>query len=77
MIMLERNGMYSCILDGFDSKILEIAKGKRPDIVELVHKIMDGEAVDIGGLSKEMQDYAKTAKVILGHTLYSDSWLEI
>ena len=38
---------------------------------------MDGEAVDIGGLSKEMQDYAKTAKVILGHTLYSDSWLEI
>jgi hypothetical protein len=24
-----------------------------------------------------MQDYVKTAKVIMGHTLYSDSWLEI
>ena len=49
----------------------------RPDIVEIVHKVMDGQAIDLGGLSKEMVDYVKTAKVILGHTLYSDSWLEI
>ena len=28
-------------------------------------------------LSKEMQDYVKTVNVILGKTLYSDSWLEI
>jgi 5-methyltetrahydrofolate corrinoid/iron sulfur protein methyltransferase len=77
MIMLERNGMYSCILDGFDAKILEIARGNRPDIVEVIHKVMDGESLGMGGLTKEMQDYVKTAKVILGHTLYSDSWLEI
>ena len=77
MIMLERHGMYSCIVDGFDEKILDIARGNRPDIVAMVHKIMDGEAVEMGGLSKEMQDYVKTAKVIMGHTLYSDSWLEI
>jgi 5-methyltetrahydrofolate corrinoid/iron sulfur protein methyltransferase len=77
MIMLERNGMYSCIVDGFDAKILEIARGNRPDIVEIVHKVMDGESIDMGGLSKEMQDYVKTAKVILGQTLFSDSWLEI
>jgi 5-methyltetrahydrofolate corrinoid/iron sulfur protein methyltransferase len=77
MIMLERHGMYSCIVDGFDSKILEIAGGGRPDIVAIVHKVMDGESLDLGSLSKEMQDYVKTAKVIMGHTLYSDSWLEI
>ncbi len=77
MIMLERHGMYSCIVDGFDSKILEIARGARPDIVAIVHRVMDGESLDLGSLSKEMQDYVKTAKVILGHTLYSDSWLEI
>lgn len=77
MIMLERNGMYSCIVDGFDEKILEIARGNRPDIVEIVHKVMDGQAVDTGSLSKELVDYYKTARVILGHTLYSDSWLEI
>jgi 5-methyltetrahydrofolate corrinoid/iron sulfur protein methyltransferase len=77
MIMLERNGMYSCIVDAFDEKILDIARGNRPDIVEVVHKVMDGQAVEMASLSKELQDYVKTAKVILGHTLYSDSWLEI
>jgi 5-methyltetrahydrofolate corrinoid/iron sulfur protein methyltransferase len=77
MIMLERNGMYSCIVDGFDEKILDIARGNRPDIVEIVHKVMDEENIDMGSLPKEMQDYVKTAKVILGQTLFSDSWLEI
>jgi hypothetical protein len=28
-------------------------------------------------LSGELQGYVKTAKVILGHSLYSDSWLEL
>jgi 5-methyltetrahydrofolate corrinoid/iron sulfur protein methyltransferase len=38
---------------------------------------VDGNAPDISTLSKEMQDYVKTVDVILGKTLYSDSWLEI
>jgi 5-methyltetrahydrofolate corrinoid/iron sulfur protein methyltransferase len=38
---------------------------------------MDGNEPDMAGLSKEMQDYVKTVNVILGKTLYSDSWLEI
>jgi 5-methyltetrahydrofolate corrinoid/iron sulfur protein methyltransferase len=77
MVMLGRKGMYSVISDPRDTKLTEIAKGKRPDIIEIIHKTMDGEIDDIGGLSKEMQDYAKTVNVILGRTLYSDSWLEI
>jgi 5-methyltetrahydrofolate corrinoid/iron sulfur protein methyltransferase len=77
MIMLERVGMYSVISDPLDEKLTEIAKGKRPDIVELVHKTQDGEAPPIDSLSKEMQDYVKTVNVILGRTLYSDSWLEV
>jgi 5-methyltetrahydrofolate corrinoid/iron sulfur protein methyltransferase len=77
MVMLERKGMYSCIADAYDDKLAAIARGKRPDVVEIIHKVMDGESVDIGSLSKELQDYAKTARVILGHTLYSDSWLEL
>ncbi len=32
---------------------------------------------DMASLSKEMQDYAKTYNVIMGKTLYSDSWLEV
>ena len=77
MVMLERKGMYSCIADAYDDELIAVARGNRPDIVELVHKIMDDEGVDIGALSKELQDYAKTAKVIMGQSLYSDSWLEL
>jgi 5-methyltetrahydrofolate corrinoid/iron sulfur protein methyltransferase len=77
MVMLERYGMYSVISDPLDEKLTEIAKGKRPDIVELIHKEMDGEGPDRGSLSKEMLDYAKTCDVILGKVLYSDSWLEV
>ena len=40
-------------------------------------KVMDEEAIDMGGLSKELQDYVKTAKVVLGQSLYSDSWLDL
>jgi len=77
MVMLERKGMYSCIADAYDDPLIAIARGDRPDIVEIIHKVMDGEDIDMGSLSKEMTDYVKTARVILGHTLFSDSWLEI
>jgi len=77
MIMLEKYGMVSAIADPEDDMLIDIAKGNRQDIVDLVHSVMDGEEPDMGNLSKEMQDYVKTVNVILGKTLYSDSWLEI
>ncbi len=77
MIMLERYGMYSVIADPLDDVLIDIAKGNRQDIVDVIHAAMDGNEPDMGSLSKELQDYLKTANVILGKTLYSDSWLEI
>jgi 5-methyltetrahydrofolate corrinoid/iron sulfur protein methyltransferase len=77
MVMLERKGMYSVIADAYDAGLVAIARGERPDIVEVIHKVMDSEDIDMGSLSKELQDYVKTARVILGHSLYSDSWLEL
>ena len=77
MVMLERAGMVSVIADPLDDGLIAIAKGQRQDIVDLIHKVMDGESPDMGGLSKEMQDYVKTVNVILGRSLYSDSWLEV
>jgi len=38
---------------------------------------MDGNAPDISTLDKELVDFVKTVDVILGRTLYSDSWLEL
>jgi 5-methyltetrahydrofolate corrinoid/iron sulfur protein methyltransferase len=76
-IFLKRYGMYSAIADAFDHELWEIFKDKRPDLEKLIHRVMDGEAVEIAGLSKEEADYVKTARVLLGQQLYSDSWLEL
>jgi len=76
-IILNRHGLASAIVDCFDKELHEIARGKRPDLEALVHKVEDGTPIDMSSLSKEEAEYVKTAKVILGHTLYSDSWLEL
>jgi 5-methyltetrahydrofolate corrinoid/iron sulfur protein methyltransferase len=77
MVMLQKCGMYSVISDPLDDQLTAIAKGQRPDIVDLIYSVVDGATPDMAGLSKEMQDYVKTTNVILGKTLYSDSWLDI
>jgi 5-methyltetrahydrofolate corrinoid/iron sulfur protein methyltransferase len=75
--MLQRNGMVSAIVDSFDDELAAVVSGKLPQAVEVVHKIMDGESVDIAAMPKQIQNYAKTARVIMGQVLFSDSWLEI
>ena len=77
MIFLKRYGMYSAIADAFDAELHAIAKDKRKDLEALIYKVMDGQPVDMAGLSKEETDYVKTARVLMGQTLYSDSWLEL
>jgi 5-methyltetrahydrofolate corrinoid/iron sulfur protein methyltransferase len=77
MVMLEKCGMVSVISDPRDEQLTAIAKGERQDIVDLIYGMLDGTQPDLGSLSKEMQDYAKTVDVILGKSLYSDSWLEV
>ncbi|MBI5063264.1 MAG: dihydropteroate synthase, partial [Desulfatitalea sp.] len=77
MVMLQKCGMHSVISDPRDDQLTAIAKGKRQDIVDLIYGMMDGNTPNIASLPKEMQDYAKTVNVILGKTLYSDSWLEV
>jgi len=77
LIMLMRHGLYSAILDAFDKEIIAIARGKRPDIVEVVHRVMDGEGINPDSLSEDQRKYYRTAKVLRGETLYSHSWLEV
>ncbi len=69
--------MKSCIVDAFDQDLHDIARGKQPEIVALIHRVLDGDEPDTESLDKKAQNYVKTAKVILGHSLYSDSWLEL
>lgn len=77
LIMLMRYGLHSAIVDAFDEELNAIARGKMPEVVNLVHRVMDGEKFDISKLSKKEAEYVKTARVLTGETLYSHSWLEI
>ncbi len=77
MIMLMKHGLYSAIVDAFDSELVQIAKGREPELVDLVHRVMDGEKPDLSSLSEEEVKYVKTVRVLTGESLYSHSWLEI
>ncbi len=77
LIILMRHGLYSAIVDAFDSELIAIARGKRPELVQLVQRMMDGERPDISSLTEEEARYAKTFRVLTGESLYSHSWLEL
>jgi len=77
LLMLYKQGLYSAIVDAYDEELMALCKGEQPEFLELVGKAMSGEAVDMGSLPKQQQDYVKTVNVLMGKSLYSDSWLEI
>jgi len=77
LMMLMKYGIHSAIVDIFDTELMKIARGEKPEIVNLVHRIMDGERPDLASLSKEEAGYVKTVRVLTGESLYSHSWLEI
>ncbi len=77
LMMLMKDGLHSAIVDAFDTDLIQIVRGKRPELVSLVHRMMDGEKPDYGSLSEEEVKYAKTVRVLTGESLYSHSWLEI
>jgi 5-methyltetrahydrofolate corrinoid/iron sulfur protein methyltransferase len=75
-VMLQRYGMHSAIVDAFDAELRDLVQGKLPGIVAVIHRVMDGEEVELASLSPQELDYAKTAKVLKGEILYSPAWLE-
>ncbi len=77
LIMLMKYGLYSAIVDAFDSELIKIARGEKPEIVDLVHRVMDGENPDLSSLDEEEVKYVKTVRVLTGESLYSHSWLEV
>ncbi|MFC1865263.1 dihydropteroate synthase [Chloroflexota bacterium] len=77
MAMLMKCGIYSAIVDAFDSELIRLARGEMPEIISLVHGLMDGDKPDITSMNLKETEYVKTFRVLNGETLYSDSWLEI
>jgi 5-methyltetrahydrofolate corrinoid/iron sulfur protein methyltransferase len=77
VLMLQKQGLYSAIVDAYDKELMAVCKGEKPELDAIVVKLMDGETVDTSGLSEEAQQYVKTVNVLMGKSLYSDSWLDI
>ena len=77
LCILRHNGLRSAILDGLDKEILGIAKDGFPELDELAGRIADGEEIPSGAVPSRMVPYLKTAKVLMGRSLYSDSWLDL
>ncbi len=77
LVMLMRYGLYSAIVDAFDAELIKIAKGEKPQIVDLVHRVMDGDKPDLTSLGEEEIKYVKTVRVLTGESLYSHSWLDV
>ncbi len=75
--MLMKYNIYSAIADVMDDELVKIAHGQMPEIVGLVHRMMDGERPDVAKLTPKEVEYYKTVRVLLGETMYSDSWLEL
>lgn len=76
MLMLEKNGLYSAIADVLDPELVELNRGGLAGVRELVHRVMEGEPIDLSSLSEVERDYVKTARVLMGEALYSHAWLE-
>jgi len=77
LMMLMKYDVYSAILDVYDKELVEIAKGQHPDWVALVHRIMDGDEPDPKSLSPKELEIYKTVRVLMGKTIFSESWLQI
>jgi 5-methyltetrahydrofolate corrinoid/iron sulfur protein methyltransferase len=77
MMMLMKCGLYAAIVDAFDQELIEIARGRKQNLMQLVYRMMNGEKPDMAALSPEEIKYAKTVKVLTGESLYSHSWLDI
>jgi 5-methyltetrahydrofolate corrinoid/iron sulfur protein methyltransferase len=77
LMMLEKYGLTSAIVDAFDGEIVDAARAEKEGLKELVRKVMDGEEVEMDKLSLEEVGSVKTVRVLLGQSLYSDSWLKL
>ncbi|HOK56032.1 MAG TPA: dihydropteroate synthase [bacterium] len=76
LVMLWKYGMNSAIVDAYDKELISLVRGERDDIKNLIWKAMD-EEIDLTGLNEEKRNYVKTVNILLGKSIYSDSYLKL
>jgi cobalamin-dependent methionine synthase I len=76
MVMLQRCGLYAAIADVLDADLVRLNSGQLNGTRELIYRVMEGEQIDLAPLPEQQCNYVKTARVLLGESLYSHAWLE-
>lgn len=77
LAMLLKHGIGAAIVNALEHLTCDIGRGERDDLTSVVHQMMDGDTVDEASLSDEQRDIVKTARVLMGQSLYSHSWLKL
>jgi 5-methyltetrahydrofolate corrinoid/iron sulfur protein methyltransferase len=77
LAMLMKYGIWSAIVDTYDHELIKLAHGQMPELLKLVHDIMDENEPDTSTLSPKGMEYYKTTRVLMGKTIFSESWLEL
>ena len=75
--MLMQHGIGGAIVNHAETELVALARGQREEELQLIYRVIDGEEVDMGALSPEAVDVVKTTRLLLGQSLYSDSWLKL
>ncbi|MFW5906670.1 MAG: dihydropteroate synthase, partial [Desulfobia sp.] len=77
LIMLMKYGLTTAIVNSYDDELMAICRGERSEMVEMVHNMMDGNEPDPSTLEGPALEHYKTCKVLLGHMIFSESWLDL
>jgi cobalamin-dependent methionine synthase I len=77
LAMLMKYGIWSAIVDTYDYELIKLAHGQMSELLRLVHDIMDENEPDPSTLSPKEMEYYKTTRVLMGKTIFSESWLEL
>ncbi|RKY66907.1 MAG: dihydropteroate synthase [Candidatus Latescibacterota bacterium] len=76
LIMLEKYGLNSAIVDAFDKELIALVRGKKENIKNLIWKATE-EELDLSLLNEEEKNYVKTVYILSGRSIYSDSYLKL
>jgi 5-methyltetrahydrofolate corrinoid/iron sulfur protein methyltransferase len=77
LALLQQAGMYSAILDYQDQLLLDIAAGRRPDIEQVTAAVREGTISNLEEVAEDLRVFARAARVLLGQSIYSDSWMNL
>ncbi len=77
LAMLMKYGQWSAIVNTYDQELVKLAHGELPHLVKLVHDIMEDNDPDPSTLDEKELEYYKTTRVLMGKTIFSESWLEL